>query len=76
MELKIEYVPISSIKPYEKNARKHGEDDVTAIMASIEEFGFDDPIGVWHDTIVEGHGRLIAAQRLGMKECRSFGSIT
>lgn len=68
MELKIEYLPIDSLQAYENNARKHGEEDVGAIAASIREFGFDDPIGVWHDTIVEGHGRLLAAKQLGMTE--------
>lgn len=66
MKLKIDYVPTTSIKPYEKNARKHGDEDVDAIIASIQQFGFLDPIGVWHDTIVEGHGRLLAAIRLNM----------
>lgn len=68
MELKIEYLPISELKPYENNARKHAEADVEAIKKSIEEFGFNDPIGIWHDTIVEGHGRLLAAQEIGMGE--------
>lgn len=67
--LKVEYLPISAIKPYEKNARKHRDADVDAIVASIKEFGFDDPIGVWGDKniIVEGHGRLMAAKKLGME---------
>lgn len=69
-KLKIEYMPIDKLKPYEKNARKHADIDVNAIAASIEKFGFDDPIGVWSDKniIVEGHGRLLAAKKLGMKE--------
>lgn len=68
-DLHIEYLPISAIKPYEKNARKHQDADVDAIVASIKEFGFDDPIGVWGDKniIVEGHGRLMAAKKLGME---------
>ena len=66
--LKVEYVPIQSIKPYERNARKHQDYDVDAIAASIQEFGFDDPIGIWKDEIVEGHGRLMAAKKLGMTE--------
>lgn len=70
MELKIEYLPVKALKPYEKNARKHADADVSAIISSIKEFGFDDPIGIWGDDniIVEGHGRLIAAKRLGMTE--------
>ena len=70
MELKIEYLPIGSLKPYKNNARKHADKDLSTIIASIKEFGFDDPIGIWSDDniIVEGHGRLLAAQKLGMKE--------
>lgn len=68
--LKIEYLPVDSLKPYSKNARKHSEKDIQAIINSIEEFGFDDPIGIWsnQNIIVEGHGRLIAAKRLGMEK--------
>lgn len=68
-ELKIEYLPVGSLKPYEKNARKHQDADVQTIVASIKEFGFDDPIGVWGEDniIVEGHGRLFAAKKLGME---------
>lgn len=70
MELKIEYLSVKDLRPYEKNARKHADADVSTIVKSIEEFGFDDPIGVWgnDNTIVEGHGRLIAAKKLGMKK--------
>lgn len=68
MAIKVEYVGIDSIKPYENNARKHEEKDVMAIIKSIEEFGFNDPIGVWNGEIVEGHGRLMAAKELGMTE--------
>lgn len=66
MNLSVEYVDINSIKPYEHNARAHKDTDVEAIKNSILKFGFKDPIGVWHDTIVEGHGRLMAAKTLGM----------
>lgn len=66
MELKIEYVTPGSLYPYEKNARAHGKEDLKAIIASIQDFGFNDPIGVWHNTIVEGHGRWLAAKEIGM----------
>jgi hypothetical protein len=68
-ELRIEYLPVNALKPYERNARKHAEADVEAIVRSIEEFGFDDPIGVWGEDniIVEGHGRLEAAKQLAME---------
>ena len=47
MELKIEYLTLDKLKPYEKNARKHQEADLSTIKASISEFGMSDPIGVW-----------------------------
>ena len=70
MELNIEYLPVDQLTPYEHNARKHQDNDVAAIVSSIREFGFDDPIGVWggHNVIVEGHGRLMAAKKLGMEK--------
>lgn len=71
---------IEELTPYEKNARRHTSEDVKAIMASIKELGFNDPIGVWSDknVIVEGHGRLEAAKRLGMKEvpCIRLDALT
>lgn len=69
-KLRIEYLPLSALKPYERNARAHGKDDVGEIKKSIKKYGFDDPIAVWSDQniIVEGHGRLMAAKQLGMKE--------
>ena len=65
---KIVMLAVDSLKPYERNARKHGEEDVAAIAESIREFGFNDPIGIWgkDNLIVEGHGRLMAAKSLGM----------
>lgn len=66
MKLKIEYLPIEELRPYANNAKEHPAEQVEQIRKSIEEFGFDDPIGIWKDEIVEGHGRLIAALELGM----------
>lgn len=68
-KLKIEMLPVDALREYEGNARQHGETDVAAIKASIEQFGFNDPIGIWGENIiVEGHGRLMAAKDLGMTE--------
>ena len=67
-KLKIEYVNIDSIRPYKNNAKQHPEEQIEQIKRSIEQFGMDDPIGVWKDEVVEGHGRLIACKELGMKE--------
>ena len=68
--LKIEYLDVGKLKPFKTNARKHGKEDVQAIANSIKSFGFSDPIGIWgkENIIVEGHGRLEAAKKLGMKE--------
>lgn len=70
MNLNIIMLPVDSLTPYSNNARKHKDFDVDAIAASIEAFGFNDPIAVWgsDNTIVEGHGRLLAAQKLGLQE--------
>ena len=69
-QLSIEYLQVDQLTPYEQNARKHQANDVDAIVSSIREFGFDDPIGVGggHNVIVEGHGRVMAAKKLGMKK--------
>lgn len=68
--IKIEYLPISDLTPYERNQRKHADYDISQIMVSIQKYGFNDPIGIWSDKniIVEGHGRLAAAKKLHMKE--------
>ena len=66
--MQIEYVDIDSIKPYENNTRLHTTEQINQIMESIKEFGNNDPIGVWHDEIVEGHGRYEALKKLGYKE--------
>lgn len=65
-DLKIEYVKLSEIKPYKGNAKTHPKEQVEQIKKSIQELGFNDPIGIWHDEIVEGHGRYFAAQELGL----------
>ena len=69
-ELKIEYLTLDKLKPYDKNARKHQEADLSTIKASITEFGMSDPIGVWgkDNIIVEGHGRYLACKELGIDE--------
>ena len=59
---------LADLTPYEQNARHHEQEDLEAIKASILEFGFNDPVGIWGDKniIVEGHGRVMAAEQLGM----------
>ena len=65
-ELKIEYVDIDSVTPYARNAKLHPGEQIDQIKRSIQEFGFNDPLAIWHGEIVEGHGRLMAAKELGM----------
>lgn len=68
MDLKIEYVPIDSIKPYSKNAKTHPAEQIEQIKKSIQEFGFKDPLAVWKNEVMAGNGRLQAAKELGLKE--------
>jgi len=65
---KIENIPLKQIIPYARNARTHTEDQITAIAASIKEFGFIFPVVVDTEMVViSGHGRLLAAERLGIE---------
>lgn len=71
-QLQVEYVPTDSLVPYANNANIHSEEQVEQIAASIKEFGFNDPIAVWTNKdgepeIIEGHGRTLAAKKLGIK---------
>jgi hypothetical protein len=69
MDLKIEARPVARLVPYAANARAHSDDQVAQIAASIAEFGFVNPVLIGTDgVIIAGHGRLLAAQRLGMTE--------
>jgi len=63
----IERWPTDKLVPYARNARTHSEEQVAQIAASIVEFGFTNPILAGSDgVIVAGHGRLAAAQKLGL----------
>ena len=65
----IEIWPTDRLVPYAKNARTHSSEQVAQIAASIVEFGFVNPILVDStDGIVAGHGRLLAARKLGLAE--------
>lgn len=59
--------PVADLIPYARNSRTHNEEQIAQIMASIKEFGFTNPILIGSDNvIIAGHGRLLAAQRLGL----------
>ena len=65
---KIEQWPTAKLLPSARNARTHSDDQVAQIAASIAEFGFTNPILAGSDgIIVAGHGRLAAAQKLGLE---------
>ena len=67
--MKIERVKLSSIRPYENNAKRHPQSQVDQIAASIQEFGNNDPIAIDENgVIIEGHGRYLALQQLGYTE--------
>ena len=64
---KIEQWPTAKLLPYARNARTHSPEQIAQIAASIIEFGFTNPILAGADgVIVAGHGRLAAAQKLGL----------
>ena len=65
MELKIEYLDKSELKPFARNAKLHPSEQIEQIKKSITDFGFNDPIGIYGDNeVVEGHGRLLAVMEM------------
>lgn len=70
-ELTVTEQRTDALIPYARNAKIHTNEQVDQICKSIEEFGFNDPIAIWHNAngemeIVEGHGRVLAASKLGL----------
>lgn len=64
---KFEIVPVAEIKPDERNARKHSDEQIMELRRSLREFGFVNPLLIDKDKkIIAGHGRLIAAVAEGM----------
>jgi DNA modification methylase len=67
--MKIEQVAVTALIPYAKNSRTHDDAQIAQIAASIKEFGWTNPILIDGDKgIIAGHGRLLAARKLGMVE--------
>lgn len=63
----IQEVSVDKIKPYERNAKIHGEEQVNKIAESIKEFGFLTPCLIDKDyNLIAGHGRVMAVKKLGM----------
>lgn len=62
-------VPVADLIPYARNSRTHSDKQVAKIASSIKEFGFLNPVIVdGSNGIIAGHGRIMAAQKLGIEE--------
>ena len=69
MTLEIQHWSPERLIPYIRNARTHTEEQVAQIAGSISEFGFVNPVLVGeNDVLIAGHGRLLAAQKLGLQQ--------
>lgn len=67
--MEIIYKKVQELIPYVNNSRTHSEEQVNQICASINEFGFTNPLLIDEkDSIIAGHGRLMASKKLGMEE--------
>lgn len=60
----VQLVAANTLQPYENNTRTHSPEQIDAVMASMVEFGFTKPVLVMGDSIVAGHGAVLAALRL------------
>ena len=68
-EMKIQQISVEKLIPYARNSRTHSDEQVAQIAASIKEFGWTNPILIDGESgIIAGHGRLMAARKLGMNE--------
>lgn len=65
-DIQVEWLDVAEVTPYARNSRTHSDEQVAQVAASIKEFGWTNPILIDESgTIIAGHGRLMAAQRLG-----------
>jgi DNA modification methylase len=69
MTIQVEQRPVSALIPYARNSRTHSDEQVAQIAASIREFGWTNPVLIdGNGGIIAGHGRLLAARKLGLTE--------
>lgn len=67
--MKIKQIAPSKLTAYAKNSRTHSDDQISKIRHSIAEFGFLNPVLISGDnTIVAGHGRVMAAEEMGLDQ--------
>lgn len=77
--LKVVNRQVAKLVPFAQNARTHSEAQIAQLAASITEFGWTNPILVDGDSgIIAGHGRVLAAQSLGLKTvpCIEIGHLS
>jgi hypothetical protein len=77
--MKIEQLPTADLIPYARNSRTHSDQQIAQVAASIREFGFTNPVLIdSEDGIIAGHGRVMAARKLGLAEvpCIRLGHLT
>ena len=77
--VRIEMLPISEVKPRERNPRKHPAEQIESLAKSIKEFGFTAPVLIETDgTLIAGHGRIEAAKKAGLEivPCLRVGHLT
>jgi len=77
--LKIEYRSVDALTEYAGNSRTHSDEQVAQVAASIQEYGFTNPLLIDENSVlIAGHGRLMAAKRVGLKEvpCIELGHLT
>ena len=77
--VQIEQVATADLIPYARNARTHSDSQVAQIAGSIQEFGFTNPVLIdAANGIIAGHGRVMAAQKLGLKSvpCIRLGHLS
>ena len=73
MSLEIKYIKTAAVIPYVNNSRTHSDNQVAQVAASMREFGFTNPILIDDEgSIIAGHGRVLAARKLGMDEVPSI----
>lgn len=75
----IEQIKVDDLIPYATNSRTHSPEQVAQIAASMVEFGWTNPVLIdARGTIVAGHGRVMAARKLGMETipCIRLGHLT
>ena len=77
--MQIEQLKVGDLIPYVNNSRTHSDEQVMQVASSIKEFGFTNPILIDDDGgIIAGHGRLMAAKKLGLDEvpCIRLGHLS